>query len=70
MKARLVSIEQLVGKLTAEVGVLWKENDSIKGTTNKFGTVQNPAIVSMLDLEMLEEKECRRRGEEYVEWAA
>lgn len=35
MEARLAAMEQLVRKLTTEVEFLWKENETLRGSTNK-----------------------------------
>lgn len=43
MKARLATMEQLVEKLVVEVGTLRKENESLKGATNKPGHNVEPS---------------------------
>lgn len=35
MKAKLVAIEHMVGRLTTKVEILWKENESSRRTTNE-----------------------------------
>lgn len=43
MEVRLVAMEQLVEKLTTEVGVLQKKNESLKGTTNELSNDVEPS---------------------------